>query len=137
MLAFTAGLQLHFALTDADIMSALKAAHIAADEYYTVRHALAWDTDFVIPAAAIDADSTLFQSCGRDFAQAAIISSQPSVDRTYILHIRNNRAENSGHNTTRIRDAAGICGKWHNTVSCTWFPAGINGSYYRGSFGPA
>jgi len=41
---------------------------IAADEYYTVRHALAWDTDFVIPAAAIEADSTLFQSCGRDFA---------------------------------------------------------------------
>lgn len=68
VLAFTAGLQLHFALTDADIMSALKAAHVAADEYYTVRHALAWDTDFVIPTAALEADSTLFQSCGRDFA---------------------------------------------------------------------
>ena len=62
VLAFSAGLQLHFALTDSDIMSALKAAHIAADECYTVRHALAWDF------AAIEADSTLFQSCGRDFA---------------------------------------------------------------------
>ena len=49
VLAFSAGFQLHYGLTDNDIMSALRAAHIAADEYYTVRHALAWNTDFVIP----------------------------------------------------------------------------------------
>jgi hypothetical protein len=51
------------------IQSALQAAHTAADEYYTVRHALAWNTDFVIPADAIAADSTLFQECGYDFAR--------------------------------------------------------------------
>ena len=34
-------------LTKQDIMSALQAVHTAADEYYTVRHALAWNTDFV------------------------------------------------------------------------------------------
>jgi hypothetical protein len=62
VLAFSAGLQLHYGLTNNDIMSALRAAHIA------VRHALAWDTDFVIPVAAIDEDTSLFQSCGRNFA---------------------------------------------------------------------
>jgi hypothetical protein len=56
VLAFSAGLQLHYGLTDNDIMSALTAAHIAADEYYTVRHTLAWNTDFVIPVEAIEAD---------------------------------------------------------------------------------
>jgi hypothetical protein len=60
VLAFTNGLQLSYGLTSADILSALQAAHKAADEYYTVRHALAWNTDFIIPAEAIEADSTLF-----------------------------------------------------------------------------
>ncbi len=89
--AFSAGLQLHFVLTDADIMSALKAAHIAADEYYTVRHALAWDTDFVIPAAAIEADSTLFKSCGRNFAamcrhkQQMLAHNRLSTDRIFSI----------------------------------------------------
>ena len=69
VLVFSAGLQLHYGLTNNDIMSALRAAHIAADEYYTVRHALAWNTDFVIPVEAIDAESNLFQSCGQDFAE--------------------------------------------------------------------
>ena len=68
VLAFSAGLQLHYGLTDKDILSDLRAAHVSADEYYTVRHALAWNTDFVIPVKAIEADSTLFQSFGRDFA---------------------------------------------------------------------
>ena len=65
---FAAGFHLLYDLTHDDIMTALRAAHIAADEYYTVRYALAWNTDFVIPVAAIEADSNLFQSCGKDFA---------------------------------------------------------------------
>ena len=65
---FSAGFHLLYCLTNDDIMTALKATHTAADEYYTVRHALAWNTDFVIPIEAIEADSTLFQSCGQDFA---------------------------------------------------------------------
>ena len=68
VLAFSAGFHLLYGLTDDDIMTALRAAHIAADEYYTVRHALAWNTDFVIPVEAIEADSNLIQSCGQDFA---------------------------------------------------------------------
>ena len=47
VLTFTDGLQMPSTLTKQDIMSALQAAHTAADEYYTVRHALAWNTDFV------------------------------------------------------------------------------------------
>ena len=65
---FSAGFHLLYGLTNDDIMTALRAAHIAADKYYTVRHALAWNTDFVIPVEAIEADSNLFQSCGQDFA---------------------------------------------------------------------
>jgi len=65
---FSAGFHLLYGLTNDDIMTALKAAHTAADEHYTVRHALAWNTDFVIHIEAIEADSTLFQSCGQDFA---------------------------------------------------------------------
>ena len=63
VLAFSAGLQLLYGLTDNDIMSALRAAHIAADEYYTVRHVLAWNTDFDIPVEAIEADLNLFNCC--------------------------------------------------------------------------
>ena len=53
--------------------------HIAADEYYTLRHALAWNADFVIPVEAIVADSTSFQTCGRDFA-AMCRHKQQSLD---------------------------------------------------------
>lgn len=38
-------------------------------EYYTVRHALAWNTDFVFPVEAIAADLILFQECNYDFAK--------------------------------------------------------------------
>ena len=65
---FSAGFHLLYGLTTDDILAALKAAHTAADEYYTVRHALAWNRDFVILIEAIEADSALFQSCGQDFA---------------------------------------------------------------------
>ena len=69
VLDFRDGLQLLSQLTKQDIMSALQAAHTAADEYYTVRHALAWNTDFVFPVEAIDNDASLFQDCGYDFAK--------------------------------------------------------------------
>jgi len=63
------GLQLSFGLTITNILSALQAAHTAADEYYTVRHALAWNTDFVIPNEAIVEDSNLFQQCAYNVSQ--------------------------------------------------------------------
>ena len=69
VLAFTDGLQMSSTLTKQDIMSALQAAHTAADEYYTVRHALAWNTDFVFPVEAIAVDAALFRDCGYDFAK--------------------------------------------------------------------
>ena len=68
VLTFTDGLQLPLALTKHDLMSALQAAHTAAEEYYTVRHAMAWNTDFVFPVEAIAADAALFRDCGYDFA---------------------------------------------------------------------
>jgi hypothetical protein len=128
VLAFSAGLQLQFALTDADIMSALKAAHIAADEYYTVRHALVWDTDFVIPAAAIEADSTLFQSCGRDFAamcrhkQQLLAHNRLSTERIFSI------LGKTGHIIPDVtpQDFATMLEFAHNAVSFTWLPAGIN-----------
>jgi len=67
--AFMTGLQLSYGLTKANILSALQAAHTAADEYYTVRHALAWNTDFVIPNEAIVEDSKLFRQCAYDFSK--------------------------------------------------------------------
>lgn len=36
----------------------MQAAHTAADEYYTIRHAMAWNTD-----------SALFRECNYDFAR--------------------------------------------------------------------
>ena len=67
VLKFAEGLQLSLTLTTQDIMAALQAAHTAASEYFTVRHALAWNTDFVIPTEAIAADLVLFRECGYDF----------------------------------------------------------------------
>ena len=63
------GLHLSSHLSPTHIQSVLQAAHTAVDEYYTVRHALAWNTDFVIPADASAEDSNLFQECGYDFAR--------------------------------------------------------------------
>jgi hypothetical protein len=68
-LAFVSGLQLNFGLTSADILLALQSAHCAADEYYTIRHAMAWDTMFVIPAEVIAADTRLFNDCENDFSR--------------------------------------------------------------------
>jgi hypothetical protein len=48
---------------------ALKSAHRASDVYYTLRHAQAWNTDFVIPHIAVDEDTALFRQCGYDFTQ--------------------------------------------------------------------
>jgi hypothetical protein len=62
---FTVGLRLEFALTYETVLTALESAHRASDEYYTQ----AWNTDFIIPQAAIDADSILFQQSHYDFTQ--------------------------------------------------------------------
>ena len=57
---FTFGLQFELKLTYEIVLVALESAHRASDEYYTLRHAQAWNTDFIIPQAAIDADFALF-----------------------------------------------------------------------------
>jgi len=91
VLIFTDGLQLVSKLTTQDIMSALQAAHTAASEYYTVRHALAWNTDFVFPVEAIEADAALFQDCGYDFAkmcrykQSKLAHNRLSSDRIFSI----------------------------------------------------
>ena len=91
VLTFTDGLQLSSTLTTQDIMSALQAAHTAADEYYTVQHALAWNTDFVFPAEAIAADSALFRECGYDFAtmcrykQSKLVHNRLSTERIFSI----------------------------------------------------
>ena len=66
---FIQGLNLNFGLTASDILSALQGAHRASDEYYTMRHAQAWNTDFEIPAESIEADSALFRLCNYDFTE--------------------------------------------------------------------
>jgi len=66
---FTSGMQFEFKLTYEIVMAALESAHRASDEYYTLRHAQAWNTDFIIPQAAIDDDSALFRQCSYDFTQ--------------------------------------------------------------------
>ena len=127
MLAFLTGLQLHYGLTDQGILSALRAAHVAADEYYTVRHALAWNTDFVIPVEAIEADSTLFQSCGRDFAamcrhkQQLLAHNRLSVER--IISILGPTGQRIPGVT--MQHIAGIYGKWHKAVGITWLQTRI------------
>ena len=66
---FINGLGLSIGLTASDILKALQEAHKAEDEYYTMRHAQAWNTDFVIPQKAIAADSALFLECDHDFTK--------------------------------------------------------------------
>ena len=66
---FIGALHLNFGLTTNDILCALQDAHRASDEYYTMRHAQAWNTDFVIPAESIEADSALFRLCNYDFTE--------------------------------------------------------------------
>ena len=91
VLTFTDGLQLSSTLTTHDMMSALQAAHTAAGEYYTVWHALAWNTDFVFPAEAIAEDSALFRECGYDFAkmcrykQSKLAHNRLSTERIYSI----------------------------------------------------
>ena len=91
VLTFTDGLQMPSTLTKQDIMSALQAAHTAADEYYTVRHAMAWNTDFVFPVEAIAADAALFRDCGYDFAtmcrhkQSKLAHNRLSTERIFSI----------------------------------------------------
>ena len=68
-LDFVNALQLSYGLNSDNILLALQDAHRAADEYYTIRHAMEWDTSFTIPTDAIAADSTLFRRCNYNFSQ--------------------------------------------------------------------
>lgn len=67
VLAFVNGLQLNFGLTSDNILRALQEAHRAADEYYTIRHAMEWDTMFVIPAEVIAADQVYSETASMIF----------------------------------------------------------------------
>ena len=102
---FSAGFHLLYGLTIDDIMAALKAAHTAADEYYTVRHALAWNTDFGFVSILWT------RLCCDVSAQTAIISSQPLIAR-------------SSH--ARFQHVAGIRDKWHNAVGISWIQTRIS-----------
>ena len=93
--AFTSGVQLNFGLTPTHILHALKDAHQAADEYYTMKHAQQWNTDFVIPQEAIAADSALFQHCNYHFAamcrhkQALLAANRISQERIWSVFGKN------------------------------------------------
>ena len=84
---FIQGLSLNFGLTTNDILCALQDAHRASDEYYTMRHAQAWNTDFEIPTESIEADSALFKLCNYNFTevcrrkQALLAHNRISKDR--------------------------------------------------------
>ena len=126
----SAGFHLLYGLTNDDIMTALKAAHIAADEYYTVRHALTWNTDFVVPVAAIEADSNLFQSCRKHFAamcrhKQQLLAQLIFGPTTYFLHFRANRATHSRSNHARFQHITRIRDKWHNAVGISWLQTRI------------
>ena len=94
---FISSLHLSAQLTSSDILQALQEAHRAADEYYTMRHAEAWNTDFVIPQEAIDADAALYRDCGHDFTemcrrkQASLAANRISKER--IVAIFGSRGE--------------------------------------------
>jgi len=68
------------ALTNKDILLALQATHTTADEYYTIRHAMAWNTDSVIPAKTIAANSDLFRKCNYDI-QGCVEANRLSKER--------------------------------------------------------
>ena len=93
--AFTSGLQLSFGLKPTHILHALRDAHQAADEYYTMKHAQQWNTDFVIPQEAIAADSALFQHCNYNFAamcrhkQALLAANRISQERIWSVFGKN------------------------------------------------
>ena len=65
--AFSSALGIINQVSEADILGALQQAHIASDEYYTMAHALAWNTTFEFPPEAIAADRVLWDQCNHDF----------------------------------------------------------------------
>jgi hypothetical protein len=120
VLYFTDGLQLSPTLTPQDIMSALQAAHTAANEYYTMRHALAWNTDFVFPAEAIEADSTLFRECNYDFPKMCQYK-QSKLAHNRLFYIWNYWNEDKGCCITGFQHITRICHVWDNTHRLTIF----------------
>ena len=104
-LAFVNALQLSYGLTSNEILLALQDAHRAADEYYTIRHAMEWDTSFIIPAEAIAADSALFRDCHYNFSQ--------------MCRYKQNKLSHNRLSVTRIIDLFGTDGKKNPGVDPT------------------
>ena len=96
-LAFVKALQLSYGLTSDNILLALQNAHRAADEYYTIRHAMEWDTSFIIPEEAIAADLTLFRDCSYNFSQ--------------MCRYKQNKLASNRLSVARIVDIFGIDGR--------------------------
>jgi hypothetical protein len=69
------------------ILDALKQAHIASDEYYSLANAVAWNTTLEFPQSAVDEDHQLWQDCGHDFTllckvkQGRLVANRLSVQR--------------------------------------------------------
>lgn len=91
------GLQWSYELTTDSVLTALQSAHRASSEYYiwdtsnTIKHAMEWDTSFVIPPEAIAADSAFFRDCENDFAkmckhkQSLLASNRISLQRIHSI----------------------------------------------------
>lgn len=96
---FIDGLQLKCELSESDMQVDVHAAHKASDEYHTIKHAMEWDTTFVIPPEAIASNSALFQQCDYDLAkmcrhkQSKLTSNRISKERIISIF---------GHDGTKI-----------------------------------
>ena len=127
-LAFVQALQLSFGLTSDNILLALQEAHRAADEYYYIRHAMEWDTTFLIPAEAIAADSKFFRDCQYDFSkmcrykQDKLASNRLSVARIIDLFGEDGR-KNSRRWSSRCANLVGFCTKRNHPARHRLFPA--------------
>jgi len=71
-------------------MDALKQAHLASDDYYSVANAVAWNTTFEFPQSAVDEDQQLWQDCCHDFTLLCKIkqSSQSIIGSTSEKYLR-------------------------------------------------
>ena len=85
--SFCAALGIKDSLSEEVILDALKQAHIASDEYYSLANAVAWNTTFEFPQSAVAADHQLWQECGQDFTllcktkQSKLAANRLSVER--------------------------------------------------------
>lgn len=83
--SFIDALGLSTSLTHADIHSALRSAHVAADEHFNLVNAQQWNTTFEFPAEALAADAVLFQQCEGDFTKMCSIKQSSLADNRLSL----------------------------------------------------